>query len=66
MGKKREKTTLLVAILSLSLGIFTVLTGHMSWYGVQEISGGQARLVGVLLIMLSLGFFFSYFRQGTG
>jgi len=50
----------------LCLGMFTALIGHMSWYGVQEVSGSQARAVGVLLVMFSLGLFFSYFRQSRG
>jgi hypothetical protein len=66
MGDKRQRNTLLVAVLMLCLGIFTVATGHMSWYGVQEVSGNQARAVGLLLIMFSVGLFFSYLRQPRG
>jgi hypothetical protein len=65
MTAKPPKATLLLAILTLCLGMFTAWTSHMSWYGVQEITGVQALVVGVLLVICGIGFLLSYIRQNS-
>ncbi|HWN65372.1 MAG TPA: hypothetical protein VNN24_06760 [Candidatus Binatus sp.] len=63
MGKKKEKSLLVLALLALWVGIFTVWYGHASLYDVHQVSGAQAEIFGVANIIFSAALLLIYFRR---
>jgi hypothetical protein len=61
--RKKRKRGLAVALLFLGLGIATVWTGKVAYGDGVIVSGGQARAVGVLDILVALTIFYWYFRR---
>jgi len=61
--RKKKRSGLAVALLFLGLGIATVWTGEVGYGDGVIVSGGQARAVGVLDILVGLTILYSYFRR---
>lgn len=64
--RKRDFGALLAATAGFIAGVFTLQTGHASWFGIVGIDGRQARLFGWASIIFSIVIFFVYLRGGKG
>jgi uncharacterized membrane protein HdeD (DUF308 family) len=60
--KKRPKVVLILAMLTLFVGVSSICRGWAGMYGWGQISGAQAKIFGVLDIVFSLALFIVYLR----
>ena len=65
MSNRREKGTLLLALVSLGFGLSVLWRGRASWPGVVEITGGQATAMGIAFIVFAIALLAVRIRRQT-